>query len=78
MSAGSHPGVLTAIKETIDAFGAGASGSRKSGGTHHASIIDGLRHSRAEKHIFRHNDRAPLEELAVDRHTVPNTLLRQG
>ncbi|MFD9004795.1 5-aminolevulinate synthase [Streptomyces sp. NPDC059582] len=29
----------------------------------HASIIDGLRHSRAEKHIFRHNDTAHLEEL---------------
>nr|WP_237547004.1 5-aminolevulinate synthase [Streptomyces sp. SID161] len=29
----------------------------------HASIIDGLRHSRAEKRIFRHNDTAHLEEL---------------
>ncbi|WP_018569820.1 5-aminolevulinate synthase [Streptomyces sp. PsTaAH-124] len=29
----------------------------------HASIIDGLRHSGAEKFIFRHNDRAHLEEL---------------
>ncbi|MFF2331440.1 MULTISPECIES: 5-aminolevulinate synthase [unclassified Streptomyces] len=29
----------------------------------HASIIDGLRHSRAEKHIFRHSDMAHLEEL---------------
>jgi 5-aminolevulinate synthase len=34
----------------------------------HASITDGLRHSRAEKRIFRHNDPAHLEELvaAVD------------
>jgi 5-aminolevulinate synthase len=29
----------------------------------HASIIDGLRHSHAEKRIFRHNDTAHLEEL---------------
>ncbi|MGC5346847.1 5-aminolevulinate synthase [Streptomyces sp. DT171] len=29
----------------------------------HASIIDGLRHSGAEKHIFRHNDTAHLAEL---------------
>ncbi|MER7478982.1 5-aminolevulinate synthase [Streptomyces sp. NPDC126510] len=29
----------------------------------HASIIDGLRHSGATKHIFRHNDTAHLAEL---------------
>ena len=29
----------------------------------HASIIDGVRHSRAEKRIFRHNDAGHLEEL---------------
>ncbi|WP_035804588.1 5-aminolevulinate synthase [Kitasatospora mediocidica] len=29
----------------------------------HASIIDGLRHSGARKHIFRHNDTAHLAEL---------------
>jgi 5-aminolevulinate synthase len=29
----------------------------------HASIIDGLRHSHAQKQIFRHNDPAHLEEL---------------
>jgi 5-aminolevulinate synthase len=31
----------------------------------HASIIDGLRHSRAEKKIVRHNDTAHLEELVA-------------
>lgn len=31
----------------------------------HASIIDGLRHSGAKKHVFRHNDLTHLEELIV-------------
>ncbi|WP_280376988.1 5-aminolevulinate synthase [Nocardia wallacei] len=29
----------------------------------HASLIDGIRHSRADKHVFRHNDTAHLAEL---------------
>jgi 5-aminolevulinate synthase len=111
---GQNPAVLEAMKNAVDAFGAGSGGSRNIGGTNyyhvlleselaalhrkeaalifssgytandgaltvlagrhpdtlvfsdalnHASIIDGLRHSGAEKVIFRHNDTAHLAEL---------------
>jgi len=32
----------------------------------HASMIEGVRHGRCEKHIWRHNDLAHLEELLAD------------
>ncbi|HUO97626.1 MAG TPA: 5-aminolevulinate synthase [Rhizomicrobium sp.] len=32
----------------------------------HASMIEGIRHGGAEKHIFRHNDLAHLEEMLKD------------
>jgi 5-aminolevulinate synthase len=31
----------------------------------HASMIEGIRHSKAERFIFRHNDPKHLDELAL-------------
>ncbi|OXM59602.1 5-aminolevulinate synthase [Amycolatopsis vastitatis] len=129
LSMGQHPVVLAAVKEAVDAFGAGAGGSRNIGGTNHyhvllekelaelhgkeaaaifpsgytandgalsvlagrapdtivfsdelnhASIIDGLRHSKAEKKIFRHNDTAHLEELIAAHPDRPKLIVLES
>src|SRR5258708_7182942 len=60
---GQHPDVLAAMHAAIDRSGAGAGGTRNISGTNHAAITAGIRNSRAEKRIFRHNDPAHLNRL---------------
>ena len=111
---GQNPAVLDAMKQAVDAAGAGSGGTRNISGTtryhvdleaeladlhekpaallftsaynaneatlatlpsllpgliifsdalNHASMIEGVRHGRCEKHIWRHNDLVHLEEL---------------
>ncbi len=118
---GQNPEIITAMHKALDAYGAGAGGTRNISGTHfehaaleqqlahwhnkerallfssgyvandaalstlgrllpdcvifsdagnHASMIQGIRHSGAERHIFKHNDCAHLRQLLAA--TDPN------
>jgi len=118
---GQHPAVVSAMKEAVDAYGAGAGGTRNIAGTNHlhvlleselaalhgkeaaltfssgymsnwatlttlgthipdlivfsdaanhASMIEGIRHSRCERIVWRHNDVRDLDDKlrAADPH----------
>src|SRR5580658_1309881 len=74
---GQHPAVLAAMHQALDSCGAGAGGTRNISGTNHhhvlladelthASMIEGIRHSRAPTLVFAHNNPADLARLLAD------------
>ncbi|KAG7257037.1 hypothetical protein CRUP_014864 [Coryphaenoides rupestris] len=68
-----HPSVLNAVTDALRAHGVGAGGTRNISGTsrfhiysdagNHASMIQGIRNSGAQKFVFRHNDVSHLRAL---------------
>jgi 5-aminolevulinate synthase len=73
---GQHPAVLQAMKAALGTLGAMLPGCIIfSDELNHASLIAGIRASRAEKRIFRHNDLADLERhLAAANPNAPKII----